>query len=91
MRPVVEHAQAAEELLAVRGEDVTGGGLEIATVEIGVRRLLLDDEDLLSQPPQRLGGAAVELVEAEHRDPHETNPTIWRIARLASGMKGRIP
>jgi hypothetical protein len=91
VRPVVQHPQGADQLVPLLGQDVTGAGLEVAAVEIGVRRLLLDDEDLLPQPPQGIRRAAVELVEAEHPDRHARNPTIWRIARLASGMKGRIP
>ena len=68
-----------------------GGRLQVAPVEIGVRRLLLDDEDLLPQPPQRVGRAGVEVVERVDADRHDTNSTIWRMARLASGMNGSTP
>ena len=63
-------------------------GSRVASVEVGVRRLLLDDEHLLPQAPHVVRRVGVELVERQHPHGHRTNSTVCLNATRASGRYG---
>ena len=69
-------------------QEVPRRRLEVAAVEIGVRRALLDDEHLLPQPPQGVRRPRLELVEGQDPDRHRRNSRVRVKARRASGSPG---
>src|ERR671920_190464 len=90
---VVEEPQAADEPLVLHQQEMACRRLEIPTVEVGVRRGLLDHEDLLSQPPELVRRTGVEVVEGECEDAdrHRRKSTTCVKARRASGARGSRP
>ena len=70
VRSLVEHAQVAEQLVVLDQQHVPRGGLDVAAVEVGVGAVLLHHEDLLPEPPGRVGQARGEVVEGEGEDVH---------------------
>ena len=66
-RAVVEHPGVADQPDAVAQQHVPGPGLVVPAVEVGVGTGLLDDEDLLPQPPHLVRRRDVERLERSPR------------------------
>jgi hypothetical protein len=63
---VGEDPQAADDLPVACQPHVPGARLDVPTVQLGVRALLLDDEHVDPQPQQGVQGARVEVGEGRH-------------------------
>ena len=96
-RPIRAHSPSsstrayADEGAVGLAEQVAGGRLAVASVEVGVRRLLLDDEHLLPQAPHVVRRVGVELVERQHPHGHrrlDHQSTVCLNATRASGRYG---
>ena len=87
---VIENPGVAEQLVGLAEHDVAGAGLEVATVQIGVGAGLLDDEDVLAEPPQVVGSAGVELVEGEHRADHPSHSRLRPALATAHRASGSV-
>ena len=87
---VVEDARVADQPAVVLEEQhVAGAGLAVAAVEVGVGALLLDDEDVLSQPPDVVRRGGVEVGEGHGAGGrHRRNSRVVCQARRASGING---